>query len=208
MEKQKTQKEDIPRPKREKKPLPWPVTVTIVTFAIAFLMGIFADVLAKSLSVLPALLVLIFIVFIGVVADMAGLAIATADEKPLHAMAARKIGGAKEALFLMQNAEKATSIFNDVIGDIAGIISGATAATIGVYLVQLLPGVAAGNRAQLGEFLLLSVLSALVAALTVGTKAAGKNYAIKHAEKIVFFVGKLIHFWRQLQKPGHWFPKP
>ncbi|MBP3447868.1 MAG: hypothetical protein J6K51_02475 [Clostridia bacterium] len=199
MEVNKPETEEIKKPARKRKPLNWAVKITIITFFIAFFMGMFADVLSKNLSFLPSLLVLILIILVGIIADMAGIAIATADERTINAMAARKMSGAKEALGFLQNAEKATSIFNDVIGDISGIISGATGATIGVYLVTMLKDFLQKGNAQLGEFLLLSLLSALIAALTVGGKAAGKRYAMKNAAKIVYLVGKIQHFFKNLK---------
>lgn len=198
-------KDDIPKPK--KKPMNWAVKATVITFILSFFLGVFADVLSKNLNFIPALLVLIFIILVGIVADMAGIAVATADEKTLNAMAARKIRGAKEALSLLKNAEKATSIFNDVIGDIAGIISGATGATIGVYLIGMLKDVIASGNAQPEELLILSMLSALIASMTVGGKAAGKKYAIKNAEKIVYFVGKTVHFFKRIINVRTWFRK-
>ena len=201
MDQNKFEKEELP--KRKRKPLNWAVKITIITFLIAFFMGMFADVLSKNLSFFPALLVLIFIVLVGIVADMAGIAIATADEKTINAMAARKMGGAKEALSLLKNAEKATNIFNDVIGDIAGIVSGATSATIGIYLVTMVTEFLEQGNFQLGQFLLLSLLSALVAALTVGGKAAGKKYAMKNAANIVYFVGKTAYYLKRLFGKKH-----
>lgn len=199
MEQPKLEKEETSKSKRAKKPMNWAVKITIITFLIAFLMGMFADILSKNLSFFPALLVLIFIILVGIIADMAGIAIATADEKTINAMAARKIGGAKEALALLKNAEKATNIFNDVIGDIAGIISGATSATIGVYLVAMLKDFLEKGNFQMGQFLLLSLLSALVAALTVGGKAAGKKYAMKNAAGIVYLVGKIAYYLKNIK---------
>ncbi len=198
-------KDDIPKPKR--KPMNWAVKATLITLILSFFLGIFADVLSKNLSFVPALFVLVFIILVGIVADMAGIAIATADERTLHAMAARKIRGSKEALSLLKNAEKATSIFNDVIGDIAGIISGATGATIGVYVIRMLGDIVSGDNAQLGELITLSMLSAFIAALTVGGKAAGKKYAIKNAEKIVYLVGKAVHFVKRITNVKMWFQK-
>lgn len=198
-------KDDIP--KRKKKPMNWAIKATIITFFLSLFLGIFADVLSKNLSFVPALLVLVFIISVGIIADMAGIAVATADEKTLNAMAARKIKGAKEALMLLKNAEKATSIFNDVIGDIAGIISGATGATIGVYVVAMLKDSFASGNAPLGELLILTMLSALIASFTVGGKAAGKKYAIKNAEKIVYLVGKTVHFFKRITNVKTWFRK-
>lgn len=199
MEQNKFEKEEIPKPKRKKKPMNWAVKITIITFLIAFFMGMLADVLSKNLSFFPALLVLVFIILVGIIADMAGIAIATADEKTINAMAARKMSGAKEALALLKNAEKATNIFNDVIGDIAGIVSGATSATIGVYLVTMVQDFLANGSFQPGEFLLLSMLSAVVAALTVGGKAAGKKYAMKNAAGIVYLVGKIAYYIKNIK---------
>ena len=198
-------KEDIPKAK--KKPMNWAVKATVITFFISLFLGIFADILSKNLSFIPALLVLVFIIMVGIFADMAGIAIATADEKTLNAMAARKMRGAKEALTLLKNAEKATSIFNDVIGDIAGIISGATGATIGVYVIGMLSDLIASGKGQFGELMILSVLSAIIASLTVGGKAAGKKYAIKNAEKIVYLVGKTAHFFKRITSVKNWFHK-
>ena len=200
MESNKPEKEGIPKSKQTRKPMNWAIKITVITFLIAFFMGMFADILSKNLNFFPALFVLIFIILVGIIADMAGIAIATADEKTINAMAARKISGAKEALTLLQNAEKATSIFNDVIGDISGIISGATGATIGVYLITMLQSVLEQGNAQLGQFLLLSLLSALIAALTVGGKAAGKKYAMKNAAKIVYLVGKIAYFLKNTKQ--------
>ncbi len=199
MEHNQLEKEDIPKPKRKKKPMNWAIKITGITFFIAFFMGMFADVLSKNLSFFPALLVLVFIILVGIVADMAGIAIATADEKTINAMAARKISGAKEALAFLKNAEKATSIFNDVIGDISGVVSGATAATIGVYLVNMVKDFLAKGNFQLGQFVLLSMLSAVVAALTVGGKAAGKQYAMKNAAAIVYLVGKIAYYLKNIK---------
>ena len=193
--------------KTKKKPMNWAVKATIITFVLSFFLGVFADVLSKNLNFVPALLVLVFIIMVGIIADMAGIAIATADEKTLNAMAARKMKGAKEALSLLKNAEKATSIFNDVIGDIAGIISGATGATIGVYVIGMLGDILTSGNAQIGELITLSILSAVIASLTVGGKAAGKKYAIKNAEKIVYLVGKISHTVQRLTNVKNWFRK-
>lgn len=198
-------KEEIPG--RKRKPMNWAVKATIITFFISLFLGIFADIISKNLSFIPALLVLVFIIMVGIVADMAGIAIATADERTLNAMAARKIRGAREALTLLKNAEKATSIFNDVIGDIAGIISGATGATIGVYVIRMLGDIVSGGNAQAGELITLSILSAVIASMTVGGKAAGKKYAIKNAEKIVYLVGKAAHFFKRITNVKGWFHK-
>ena len=55
---------------------------------------------------------------------MVGMAVQVADIKVFNAMAAKKVKGAKIALIMIKNAPKLSTICNDVIGDICGIISG------------------------------------------------------------------------------------
>ena len=177
------------REKKEKRKMSWAVKVTVITFFISFILSFFSDILSKNLNFFLALLILLIIILIGILFDILGLAIATADEKVFNAMAAKKIKGSKEALYLIKNVEKLTNICNDVVGDIAGIISGATGGTIGLYLVLLLR-----QSGTTGEIIILSAVSAIIASLTVGGKAIGKKFAIKKANEVVFFVSRIMSF--------------
>ena len=128
---------------------------------------------------------LIFFILVGVLFDIIGLAVAAAEEKQFHSMAARKIQSAKYAVKLIRNAEKVSSFCNDVIGDIAGIMSGATGTVIAAVLFF-------GENANIiGSFL----ITAGVAAITVGGKAFGKSVAINHSNYIVNIVSKVIYFF-------------
>jgi CBS domain containing-hemolysin-like protein len=139
----------------------------------------------NEMNVAFAVLVLIFFILVGLVFDIIGLAIATADEKQFHSMAAQKIKSAKYAVKLIRNAEKVSSFCNDVIGDIAGIMSGATGSAIAVVLFIT-------DRANIiGTFL----ITAGVAAVTVGSKAFGKSVAISHNGAIVNIVSKAVCFF-------------
>ena len=176
--------------KNKKKRDNWVVTVIIITFTIALVLGFSSEILSKKLSLFPALLILMAIIMIGIVFDVIGLSIATADAKIFHAMAAKKVKGAKQALKLLKNVEKFTNVCNDVVGDIAGIVSGATGGSIGVMILNMIKieGVTL-------EVFFLSLVSALIAALTVGGKAFGKKIAINNANDIVFTVAKILHFF-------------
>ena len=129
---------------------------------------------------------MLLIVFLGIIFDVVGVAVTSANEKPFHSMAARKVPGATEAIRLLRNAERVSSICNDVVGDICGVISGSASATI-----------AAQMATRIGQDKLMVVglvMSGLVAGLTVGGKALGKTFAIGSCTKIVTFVGRLIYF--------------
>ena len=71
-----------------------------------------------------AFLILLVIVMVGIIFDIIGVAVTSADEKPFHSMAARKVPGSQEAIKLLRNAERVSSICNDVVGDICGVVSG------------------------------------------------------------------------------------
>ena len=102
-------------------------------------------------------------------------------------MAARKVPGAKQAIWIVRNAEKVGSFCNDVVGDISGIISGATSAVIITHLTN--------NAADLRSVLLSLAITGCVASLTIGGKAVGKTLGISRSEDIVFLVGRLLAFF-------------
>ncbi|MDY2557060.1 MAG: Mg2+ and Co2+ transporter CorB, partial [Candidatus Faecousia sp.] len=116
--------------------------------------------------------------------DIIGMAVATASEKPFHSMAARKVPGAQEAIRLLRNAERVSSICNDVVGDICGVVSGAASATIAARVLSHM-------TFSLPQLVTLA-MSALVAGLTVGGKAVGKTIAIGSCTEIVYLVGRIL----------------
>jgi CBS domain containing-hemolysin-like protein len=129
------------------------------------------------------------LVFIGIVFDMMGLAAASADEVPFHAMSSEKVKGARHAIYIVRNADKFSNFCNDVIGDIAGVISGAASTLV---VIKLLVSISEEN-AILST--VVSVLfTGLVSATTVGGKAMGKSFAIHYATDIVLAIGKFFYF--------------
>ena len=155
------------------------------------LLSFLSNELLNDINIAAAFLILIFFIFVGVLFDIIGLAIATAEEKQFHSMAARKIQSAKYAIKLIRNAEKLSSFCNDVVGDIAGIMSGATGtAIIAVLFIT--------ERANIiGSFL----ITAGIAGVMVGSKAIGKSVALNQSNEIVNIVSKIIYFFARL-KPG------
>ena len=170
--------------KERKKTIRWVVTIFLVTILISGTISFASDIIMESSTMLVAFLILLTIVLIGIVFDIIGMAVASADEKPFHSMAARKVPGAQEAIKLLRNAERVSSICNDVIGDICGVVSGSASATIAAQILR---------DFSFGYSQLISLaLSALVAGLTVGGKAVGKTFAINSCTQIVHSVGKII----------------
>ena len=179
--------------KRERrKNIKWVITIFIVTILISGTISLVSDEVMANSSVLAAFGILFAIIFLGILFDIIGMAVATADEKPFHSMAARKVPGAHEAIRLLRNAERVSSICNDVVGDICGVVSGSASATIAALIL---------TNVEVGWPRGISlVMSALVAGLTVGGKAIGKSVAVRSCTNIVHLVGRVIHGLNRLSK--------
>jgi len=170
--------------KGKNKTIGWIITIFITTILISGIISFASAELLSGSSIAVAFLILLVIIFIGIVFDVIGVAVTSADERPFHSMAARKVPGAVESLRLLRRAERVSSICNDVIGDICGVVSGSASATIAAQVLQM------------GDFswpkIVTLIMSALVAGLTVGGKAIGKTFAIGSCTKIVSGVGRVI----------------
>ena len=176
--------------KERNKTIRWVVTIFIVTIFVSGTISFLSDVIMEASSMAVAFLILLVIVLIGIIFDIVGVAVTSADEKPFHSMAARKVPGAQEAIRLLRNAERVSSICNDVVGDICGVVSGSASATIAAQVLK---------QFDFTWPLLASLLmSALVAGLTVGGKALGKTFAINSCTVIVQGVGKVIWALRHM----------
>lgn len=170
--------------KERNKTIRWVVTIFFVTIFVSGVIS-FASNEIMALSTIPvAFVILLAIVLIGIVFDIIGMAVASADEKPFHSMAARKVRGSHEAIRLLRNAERVSSICNDVVGDICGVVSGSASAAIAAQVLE--------NFQFSWPRIIALLMSALVAGLTVGGKAIGKTFAINSCTKIVHAVGKII----------------
>ncbi|MBO4941284.1 MAG: hypothetical protein J6D15_03685 [Clostridia bacterium] len=168
----------------------WVIKTIVITFVLSGFFNILSSGLARMVNIWIAILILLIIVFIGILFDIIGMAVTTADEAPFHSMAAKRVKYADRAILLIKSKDKVSNFCNDVIGDICGIISGSAAAAVVAYIVTISPG--------LSSVLLSLVITASVAALTVGGKAVGKTVAIKYSSFIVYNSARAIavlKFW-------------
>jgi len=174
-----------------RKSIRWAIIISLLTASIAMVLSLTSTALMEGVSWSGGLLVLFMIVWIGIVFDMLGIAAAAATEQPFHAMASRKIPGAKEAIGIVRRADQFSNFCNDVVGDISGVISGAAAFAVATSLVVTFPGWS--TKRWLVDVLMVSLISAL----TVGGKALGKTISITYANEIVLSVGKLFYWINQ-----------
>ncbi|MGN1331004.1 MAG: hypothetical protein ACI4VN_06735 [Clostridia bacterium] len=172
--------------KKEKNPkteaIKWFFTIFVVTFILSMIFSYISTTSINGLNVAPALIVLIAVILLGVLFDIIGVAITCATEEEFHAMASKKVKGAKTAIKLIRSAPKVSNICNDVIGDICGVLSGAISAMLTLKITQ-----------SLGlSFDIQFIMSALVASLTVGGKALGKSFAKNKCTTIIYAVSKVL----------------
>ena len=172
--------------KKSKKQSSWPLRVFLLAVALSAVMSFFSSTALEGAGYMVTLLVLAVFIALGIMFDMVGVA----DPKPFHSMAAHKEKGGREAIRLLQNANQVSSVCNDVVGDICGIVSGSTAAVI---VTQL-------QRDLSTTSVLISIgVTALISGITIGGKALGKSMAINDCTKVVYRVARImnaLHLYR------------
>ncbi len=168
----------------KKKNIIWVLSVTLISFFSSAILSVAASDILKVVDIFTAFLVILLIVLVNIIADTVGTAVTAADETPFHAMASRKLYGAKQAIKLIRNADKVSNVCNDVIGDICGVISGAA----GAYIIIRIIG--SGTESSLVDL----VITGFIAAFTVGGKALGKIIAIANSNYIIYRVAVVIQF--------------
>lgn len=169
--------------KKEKWKYSWAVQALFITFALSLFFSFISTNAINNLGLIPAIIILIIVILLGVITDIIGVAVTVGSEEDFHAKASKKIEGAKSSIKLIRNSAKVANICCDVIGDICGVLSGAISAMLAVKIADLL------NININTNFL----ISAVVAAVTVGSKAAGKVIGQEKSTEIVHIVGKMLN---------------
>lgn len=164
----------------------WSFIITIVSFFLSASMSVISSEILDDARIFVSFCVVFIIVAINIIFDIIGTAVTAADEAPFHAMASRKVYGAKQAIKLIRNADKVSNFSNDVIGDICGVISGTACTYIVLKLVS--------DSTSLKSALASLVITGMVAALTVGGKSFGKSFAIENSNYIIYKVAIILKF--------------
>ena len=177
--------------KKEKKgasPNRWPLTAFLMAVVLSAVLTLASEAMLDGAGMAVALLILLLFIGLGILFDIVGTAVMFADPSPFHSMASHKERGAKQALMLLRNADRVSNICNDVVGDICGIVSGATGAVI---VTQLQKGLSL-------ESVLVSVaVTALVSGMTIGGKAVGKPFAIRRSTRVVYLAGRFLYLFQR-----------
>src|SRR5699024_1727526 len=117
-----------------KKSIKWSSGIAVITLVLAAVFSIVSTFLLNGVTWAVGLLVVLLIVLIGVVFDIIGVAVTAVNLKPFHSMAAKKIHGSKQSIFIARHADRVANFCNDVVGDISGVVSGSA---VGVVVLEL-----------------------------------------------------------------------
>ena len=161
----------------------WIFFVTVLAFVLTLILSGTSNKLLEDINLWIGLFIIIFFIFIGVFFDMIGIAVTSADEKPFHSMAAKKVKSAKAAIKLLKSAEKVSAFLNDVIGDICNIMSGSA----GIVVSTVIAG-----KYNMDVIITTLIVTSTIAALTIGGKALGKSFAVNKSELIVYEFAKIM----------------
>ena len=162
----------------------WVIKALILTFFLALIISGISNVIVEKCGFIVLLIITILIVLLGIIFDIIGTAVLTANEATFHAKASNKIDGSKESIKLIKNSSNIANFCNDIVGDICGIVSGSMGAMIAIY---------AAKNLNINNTLTTLLISSIISSIMVGGKAIGKNIAVKKSDEIIFLVGSIIN---------------
>ena len=174
--------------KKEHVDTKWIIKIVIITFIISMVMAFISQTTIPNLSLILGILITLIFIFLGIIFDIVGVSVTSADEAVFHSMNSRKVKGANIAVKFKKNAPKVSSFCCDVIGDICGVVSGAAATSIAAILI---------SKYNFDLIFTGLVVTAVVSSLTLGGKAIGKSFAINKSDIILYEFAKFVsNFYR------------
>ena len=166
----------------------WILIVFILSFILSIIFSGISTAMTENFHTIILVLVILLVIGVGILFDMIGVAVLTCKESNLHAKAAKKMKGAKAAISLIKNSTKVSSICNDVIGDICGIVSGSLGAALTLDIVGVF---------NASSVIITMLVTATISSLTVGFKAIFKDVAEKNSDAIVYTSGKILSIFKK-----------
>lgn len=155
-------------------------------FGISMAVNTSFETLAKDLPLSYSAPMLLFVVAAGVAGDVIGIAATRAKEPWLLSMASAKVSGAKEALWFTRNASRVSSVFNDLMGDVAATLSGALVVSM-TYKMRI-------YFSPSYWLILTGIGVGLTSFLGVSAKAFLKPVTLRYAENIILLLGKVRYY--------------
>lgn len=163
----------------------WAFKMFVLSICLSSLFSLLSQSVQSRLGAIFAGIMIAFFIILSVIFDMIGIAVTSASEEFFKTQCQLQISGAQTAMRLIKNAEKVCSFCADVVGDICGILSGAGGACVIMSIAK--------NISNPSVVVIISTLvSSLIAGLTILSKALMKERAIKNANKIILRLGKIL----------------
>ncbi len=160
----------------------WAFKMFFIAISMSLFFGFVSQTLLSKMGIAVATIGICLFIFLSVIFDMVGIAVASAELETFEKWAEAGIKGSKVGLKFCQNSEKVCSFCADVVGDICSTLCGAGGACIVVALTA--------NIQNANLIMLTSIsTSAIIAGLTIFFKALMKERALKNSNKIILKLG-------------------
>lgn|SRR5574344_627191 len=168
---------------KKKANIKWITIITILSFTISIIFSLLSEIVMPKVNIYIGIIIMFIFVGLGILFDIIGVAVQSASITPFHSMSAKKIKGANIAVNFKKNTGKVSSLCNDVIGDVCGIISGSA----GVYIATKL-----SSMLNFNLIITSLLITGIISALTIGGKAIGKGFALNNSTTILYNFSKFI----------------
>lgn len=163
----------------------WAFRMFFIAICMSLFFGFISQTMLSRMGVIVASIGIALFIFISVVFDMLGIAVASADIETFRLWEREKKAGAEIGVKLCENSEKVCSFCADVVGDICSTLCGAGGACIVVALTT--------NITNPSMIMLISIsTSAVIAGITIFFKAIMKEQALKNSNKIILKLGRFL----------------
>lgn len=170
----------------------WPLKVLILTFCFSVTFSLFSQIISSKVGVILSIIIIFVFLSIGVVFDVLGVAASVCNKQVFRQLDEKGDRAAKIAYKLSSNSEKMSSFCCDIIGDICGVLSGSAGAALAMKINL--------NLSASGMVILSTIVSAIIASLTVFCKALGKTVAINKSHSIIYKFSKFLTFFLKRRK--------
>ena len=81
----------------------WILTILIISFIISFLLSFVSEITVPNFNLVIGVIVTLLFIILGILFDIIGVSVTTADEKVFHSMNSRKVKGANIAVLFKKN---------------------------------------------------------------------------------------------------------
>ncbi len=176
-------KENNNKPNKNREYIKWITRISTLAFFLSLFLSLFSEMMLVKSRIFVAVVLLFIFTFLNVISDMIGLAITACQIEELKKEKIEKHLFEK-CMFLIKNSDKVSSLLCDVVGDISGILCGASGTMIAMIISSFF-------NFQGFNILIVALVSSFIAGITVLFKAIAKRYAIENSLKIVKNTAKI-----------------